>query len=96
MRKISIPAELGWARAGTFYDIAPLELYYLRATILEGSSNPRRASRNVYLLCIQGSFEVDVKGKTAKVEQGDLVEIRQGDEYVCKARSRALVVVLEP
>jgi mannose-6-phosphate isomerase-like protein (cupin superfamily) len=96
MRKISIPAELGWARPGTYYDIAPLELYYLRATILEGYSRPRRASRDMYFLCIWGEFDTEVKGKTLRIEQGDLLEIRQGEEYTNHANGRAIVVVLEP
>jgi hypothetical protein len=96
MRKISIPTELGWATAGTYFDIAPLELYYLRATILEGQSRARRASRNMYYLCLWGSFETEVRGKTLKIEQGDLLEIRQGEEYTNRANGRAIVVVLEP
>ena len=96
MRKISIPTELGWASPGTYYDIAPLELYYLRATILEGQSRSRRATRTTYFLCIWGTFETQVKGKTLKLEQGDLLEIQQGEEYTHRANGRAIVVVLQP
>jgi hypothetical protein len=96
VRKISIPAELGWATPGTYFDIASLELYYLRATIFEGQTRSRRANRNTYFLCIWGAFETEVKGKTLKIEQGDLLEIRQGEEYTHRANGRAIVVVLEP
>ncbi|MFQ5905009.1 MAG: hypothetical protein ACE5JA_00385 [bacterium] len=96
MRKIAVAGELGWASPGTTYDIAPLELYYLRATVFEGRTNPRRATRTIYFLCVHGSFEADVNGKKVKVEEGELLEINQGEEYYNNARERAVVVVLEP
>jgi len=96
VRLIRIASELAWASPGTTIDIASLELYYLRTTVFEGRTKPRRATGMTYFLCVHGSFQTEVNGKTVKVEEGELLEIKQGEEYFNHARERAVVVVLEP
>jgi mannose-6-phosphate isomerase-like protein (cupin superfamily) len=96
MRIIKIPMEFLWASPGSYYDIAALSAYYLRVAVLEGAEHPKRAIRDTYFLCIYGSFEMLVKGKAVKMEQGDLLEVNQGEEYAYNSKERALVLVLEP
>lgn len=95
MKKTSIPVELGWASPGTLLDLASLELYYFRASVIEGKEAPKNAIRNTYIFCVVGSFEALVRDKSEEVEAGDLLEISEGEEYVLHARERAVVLILE-
>jgi len=95
MKKTSIPGELGWATPGTVLDLASLELYYFRAWVIEGTEPPKTAIKDTYLFCITGSFDATVSGNTEKVQEGDLLKISEGDEYVLRARERAVILILE-
>lgn len=95
MKKTSILGELSWATPGTVLDLASLELYYFRASVLEGEEPPKTALRRTYLFCITGSLEATVSGSTEKVQEGDLLEISEREEYVLHARERAVILILE-
>ncbi|TET45549.1 hypothetical protein E3J62_07260 [candidate division TA06 bacterium] len=95
MKKISIPVELGWASPGTVLDLASLELYYFRAKVLEGKEAPKNAMKDTYIFCVTGSLEAVVRDTSEKVQEGDLLEISEGEEYVLHARERAVVLILE-
>lgn len=95
MKKTSIPGELGWATPGTLLELASLELYYFRAGVFEGKEPPKTTIKDTYIFCVNGSFEVEVSGMTEKAQEGDLLQISGGEEYVLRARERAVVLILE-